>query len=236
MASCKAMYGSYCCVPRCTNNGRTREKPGTHFFRIPRDHRFGYVQPVTEGQDGECVVQENEKGFLMTASCVAEGNLPGYIAPVSELDAADSQMDISGSSSTGAELCAVHDDASEVSPSASSFLASEVSPSASRFLDSASSSVGGFPVACNSAAKGSLSKKLRRTIRRLQSKVASCQWTISRLRKHQRQLPPSISKALGIIHPHVTEEVYKLLCATCSCSRGAKSSASLFGLRNLLYI
>ncbi|XP_070379997.1 uncharacterized protein [Dermacentor albipictus] len=294
MASCKASYGSYCCVAWCTNNGRTRKKPGTHFFRIPRDHRStawvtytrrtdlmekpvnllytsykicsdhftaqdfmdpghtrltkmavptvnpGYVHPVTEGQAGECVVQEDKKRFIVTASCVAEGNLPGYVAPVSELDPADSQMDISGSSSTGAEFCAVHDDASEVSPSSSSFLASEfspstssflasevspsassflasevspsMSPSASSFLDSASSSVGGFPVACNTAAKGSPSKKFRRTIRRLQSKVASCQRTISRLRKNQRKLPPSISKALGIIQPHVTEEVYKLLC------------------------
>ncbi|XP_040077399.1 probable GPI-anchored adhesin-like protein PGA18 [Ixodes scapularis] len=32
-------YGGYCCVAWCRNNGRTRKKPGTKFFRIPRDDR-----------------------------------------------------------------------------------------------------------------------------------------------------------------------------------------------------
>lgn len=32
-------YGSYCCVSWCLNNGRTHKKPGTSFFRIPRDGR-----------------------------------------------------------------------------------------------------------------------------------------------------------------------------------------------------
>ncbi|XP_070389031.1 uncharacterized protein [Dermacentor albipictus] len=33
-------YGSYCCVTWCFNNGRTQEKPGTNFFRIPWDGRM----------------------------------------------------------------------------------------------------------------------------------------------------------------------------------------------------
>ncbi|XP_075738546.1 uncharacterized protein LOC142783815 isoform X3 [Rhipicephalus microplus] len=33
-------YGSYCCVSWCFNNGRTHKKPGTSFFRIPRDGRM----------------------------------------------------------------------------------------------------------------------------------------------------------------------------------------------------
>ncbi|CAN7982032.1 unnamed protein product [Ixodes pacificus] len=33
-------YGSYCCVAWCKNNGKTHKKPGTKFFRIPRDARF----------------------------------------------------------------------------------------------------------------------------------------------------------------------------------------------------
>ncbi|XP_075725345.1 uncharacterized protein LOC142767491 [Rhipicephalus microplus] len=33
-------YGSYCCVSWCFNNGRTHKKPGTSFFRIPRDSRM----------------------------------------------------------------------------------------------------------------------------------------------------------------------------------------------------
>ncbi|CAN7975481.1 unnamed protein product [Ixodes persulcatus] len=32
-------YGSYCCVLWCANNGKTNEKPGVKFFRIPRDSR-----------------------------------------------------------------------------------------------------------------------------------------------------------------------------------------------------
>ncbi|XP_070381899.1 uncharacterized protein [Dermacentor albipictus] len=185
MASCKASYGSYCFVAWCTNNGRTRKKPGTHFFRIPRDHRStawvtytrrtdlmekpvnllytsykicsdhftaqdfmdpghtrltkmavptvnpGYVHPVTEGQAGECVVQEDKKRFIVTASCVAEDDASEVSPSCSSFLASEV------SPSTSSFL------ASEVSPSASSFLASEVSPSmspsASSFLDSASS-------------------------------------------------------------------------------------------------
>ncbi|XP_050024200.3 uncharacterized protein [Dermacentor andersoni] len=33
-------YGSYCCVSWCFNNGKTQKKPGTSFFRIPRDGRM----------------------------------------------------------------------------------------------------------------------------------------------------------------------------------------------------
>ncbi|XP_075749881.1 uncharacterized protein LOC142814649 isoform X3 [Rhipicephalus microplus] len=33
-------YGSYCCVSWCFNNGRTHKKPGTSFFRVPRDGRM----------------------------------------------------------------------------------------------------------------------------------------------------------------------------------------------------
>ena len=55
--------------------------------------------------------------------------------------------------------------------------------------------------------------KFRRTIKRLQSRVASCRKTTERLRKQQRELPPSIAKALGVVRPFVTEEVFNLLCA-----------------------
>uniref|UniRef100_A0A131YK61 Transposase n=1 Tax=Rhipicephalus appendiculatus TaxID=34631 RepID=A0A131YK61_RHIAP len=57
------------------------------------------------------------------------------------------------------------------------------------------------------------SRKFRRTIKRLQSRVASCRKTIERLWKQQRELPPSIAKALGVVRPFVTEEVFSLLCA-----------------------
>lgn len=156
-----------------------------------------------------------KKGSLMTTSGVAEGNLQmmsGCNTPVSELDATDSQVDMSGSSSTGAEHCAVHGDVSKVSPSASSF------------IDSAASSVGDFPVACSSTARGSPSKKFRTTIQRLQSKVASCRRTITRLQKKQSKLPPSISKALNIIRPCVTEEVFKLLCTHVRLQQGQRQA------------
>nr|XP_054919779.1 52 kDa repressor of the inhibitor of the protein kinase-like [Dermacentor andersoni] len=54
MASCKASYGSYCCVPWCTN-GRTRKKPGNHFFRIPRDHRFAALRVISSQMSTEWV-------------------------------------------------------------------------------------------------------------------------------------------------------------------------------------
>ncbi|XP_075546883.1 uncharacterized protein LOC142580030 isoform X2 [Dermacentor variabilis] len=297
MTSCRPSYGSYCCVTWCQNNGRTQKKPGTCFFRIPRDSRSaawvtysrradlmekpasvlynsyrmcsdhftaqdfmdpghtrltkkavptvypdsldvsptqvfvvtspqstvpedhlekaiciislsedpavqGYSHPVDDEQASEDVVEETcEKSSLVAASHVAKGSLQvmsGCNTSLSELDAADSQVDLSGSSSIGAECYAVHDG---------------MSTSASSFIDKAASSGGDLPVAFNGLARGSPSKKFRTTIQRLQSKVASYRRTIARLRKQQSKLLPSISKALEIIRPCVTEEVFKLLCA-----------------------
>ncbi|XP_049268640.1 uncharacterized protein LOC119382012 isoform X2 [Rhipicephalus sanguineus] len=57
------------------------------------------------------------------------------------------------------------------------------------------------------------SKKYSQTIQRLQAKVAAQRKTIKRLRRQPHQAPSSTSKALGVIRPHVTEEVFKLLSA-----------------------
>lgn len=164
----------------------------------------GYSHPASEEQAGEDVLEEtSEKDSHVMASRVAEGSLQGMSGcntPVGELGATDSQVDMAGSSSIGAEHCAVHDAVSKMSASTSSF------------IDTAANSEGDFSFACNSAARSSQSKKFRTTIKRLQSKVASYRRTIARLRKQQDKLQPSISKALSIIRPHVTEEVFKLLC------------------------
>lgn len=163
----------------------------------------GYSHPASDEQAGEDVLEEtSEKGSLVTASRVAEGSLQGMSgsnSAVSELGPTDSQVDVSDSSSTRAEHSAVHDAVSKMSASASSC------------IDTAANS-GDFSFACNSAARSSSSKKFRTTIKRLQSKVASYRRTIARLRKQQDKLEPSISKALAVIRPHVTEEVFKLLC------------------------
>ncbi|XP_070381046.1 uncharacterized protein [Dermacentor albipictus] len=301
MSSCSGSYGSYCCVQWCQNNGRTRKKPGTSFFRIPQDSRStawvaysrradlmekpagvlyksyricsdhftakdfldpgrtrlirtavptvssafadaadvpsvgfavashqntipedhlekstigistmfedpalqGCSRPASEEQAGEDVLHKTcEQGSLMTASHAAKASLQqmsGCNTPVSELGATTSQVDMFGSSSTEDQRCAVDDAISEVSPSANIF-------------DSAERPVGNYPVAWKSAVRSSPSTKFRATVRRLQSKLARCQRTIKRLQKKQSKLPPSISKALGIIRPSVTEEVFKLLC------------------------
>lgn len=164
----------------------------------------GYSHPASEEQAGEDVLEEtSEKGSLVTASHVAEGSLQamsGCNSSVSELGPTDSQVDMSDSSSTRAEHSAVHDAVSKMSASTSSF------------IDTAANSGGDFSFGYNSAARSCPSKKFRTTIKRLQSKVASYRRTIARLRKQQDKLEPSISKALAIIRPHVTEEVFKLLC------------------------
>ncbi|KAH6924175.1 hypothetical protein HPB50_013358 [Hyalomma asiaticum] len=67
-------------------------------------------------------------------------------------------------------------------------------------------------LSCVPAAR-SPSKKYKQTIRRLQAKVAAQRKTIKRLLRQPHQAPSSTSKALGIIRPHVTEEVFKLLSA-----------------------
>ncbi|XP_049518881.1 uncharacterized protein LOC125943546 [Dermacentor silvarum] len=67
-------------------------------------------------------------------------------------------------------------------------------------------------LSCVPAAR-SPSKKYKQTIRRLQAKVAAQRKTIKRLLRQPHRAPSSTSKALGIIRPHVTEEVFKLLSA-----------------------
>ncbi|KAH6935714.1 hypothetical protein HPB50_008383 [Hyalomma asiaticum] len=61
-------------------------------------------------------------------------------------------------------------------------------------------------LSCVPAAR-SPSKKYKQTIRRLQAKVAAQRKTIKRLLRQPHQAPSSTSKALGIIRPHVTEEL-----------------------------
>ncbi|XP_075744649.1 uncharacterized protein LOC142803414 isoform X1 [Rhipicephalus microplus] len=57
------------------------------------------------------------------------------------------------------------------------------------------------------------SMKYKQTIKHLQAKVAAQRKTIKRLRRQPHQAPSSTSKALEVIRPHVTEEVFKLLSA-----------------------
>ncbi|XP_075729836.1 uncharacterized protein LOC142771819 [Rhipicephalus microplus] len=57
------------------------------------------------------------------------------------------------------------------------------------------------------------SMKYKQTIKHLQAKVAAQRKTIKRLRRQPHQAQSSTLKALGVIRPHVTEEVFKLLSA-----------------------
>ncbi|XP_049516658.1 uncharacterized protein LOC119437561 isoform X2 [Dermacentor silvarum] len=259
MSTCSGSYGSYCCVPWCQNNGRTRKKLGTCFFRIPQDGRstawMTYSQRVDLMEKPASVLYKSYRmcsehftaqDFMdpghtrLTKTAVptvysGAVNVPSvgaFVAsfqnpvPEDHLDEAVSITSIyqdpgvQGYGYPANEEQAGEDVLQEACKKGSLMTTSgvaegdvsKVSPSASSFIDSAASSVGGFPVACSSTARGSPSKKFRTTIQRLQSKVASCRRTITRLQKKQSKLPPSISKALNIIRPCVTEEVFKLLC------------------------
>ncbi|XP_075739172.1 uncharacterized protein LOC142784626 [Rhipicephalus microplus] len=68
------------------------------------------------------------------------------------------------------------------------------------------------------------SMKYKQTIKHLQAKVAAQRKTIKRLRRQPHQAPSSTSKALGVIRPHVTEEVLDaehLILEACSAAPSA---------------
>lgn len=68
-------------------------------------------------------------------------------------------------------------------------------------------------VLCGVPTKRCQPKKFRATIKRLQDQVSKYRKTIARLQKQKVKLPPCISQALGVIRPHVSEEVFNLLSA-----------------------
>ncbi|XP_054926623.1 uncharacterized protein [Dermacentor andersoni] len=258
MTSCRPSYGSYCCVPWCQNNGRTQKKPGTCFFRIPRDSRSAawvtysrradlMEKPASvlytsyrmcsehfTGQDfmdpghtrltkravptvyPDSVDVSPAQVFVVTSpqNTVPEDHLEKAVCIISLSE----DPAVQGYSHPVDDEQAGEDVVEETCEKSSLMAASHVaedgmSTSTSSFIDKAASSGGDLPVAFNGVARGSPSKKFRRTIQRLQSKVASYRRTIARLRKQQSKLLLSVSKALEIIRPCVTEEVFKLLCA-----------------------
>ncbi|XP_070378637.1 uncharacterized protein [Dermacentor albipictus] len=262
MSSCSGSYGSYCCVQWCQNNGRTRKKPGTSFFRIPQDSRstawvaYSRRADLMEKPAGVlyksyriCSDHFTAKDFLdpgrtrlirtavpTVSSAFADAadvpSVGGFAVASHQNTVPEDHLEKSIGISTmfedpalqGCSRPASEEQAGEdvlhktceqgslmTASHAAKDAISEVSPSANIF-DSAERPVGNYPVAWKSAVRSSPSTKFRATVRRLQSKLARCQRTIKRLQKKQSKLPPSISKALGIIRPSVTEEVFKLLC------------------------
>ncbi|XP_065292260.1 uncharacterized protein [Dermacentor albipictus] len=298
MTSCRPSYGSYCCVAWCQNNGRTQKKPGTCFFRIPRDSRITSQKKREPGKEiqqaprlaawvtysrradlmekpasvlyksyrmcsdhftaqdfmdpghtrltkravptvyPDSVDMSPAQVFVVTSpqNTVHEDHLEksiciislsedpavqGYSHAVDDEQASEDVVEETCEKSSLVAASHVAEDG--MSTSTSSFidkaassgedLPDGMSTSTSSFIDKAASSGGDLPVAFNGVARGSPSKKFRTTIHRLQSKVASYRRTIARLRKQQSKLLPSISKALEMIRPFVSEEVFKLVCA-----------------------
>ncbi|XP_070390528.1 uncharacterized protein [Dermacentor albipictus] len=217
MSSCSGSYGSYCCVQWCENNGRTRKKPGTSFFRIPQDSRSTAWVAYSRRAD----LMEKPAGVLYKSYRICSDHFtakdfldPGRTRLIRTAvpTVSSAFADAADVPSVGFAVASHQNTVPEDHLEKSTIDAiSEVSPSANIF-DSAERPVGNYPVAWKSAVRSSPSTKFRATVRRLQSKLARCQRTIKRLQKKQSKLPPSISKALGIIRPSVTEEVFKLLC------------------------
>ncbi|XP_075727930.1 uncharacterized protein LOC142769029 isoform X1 [Rhipicephalus microplus] len=271
-------YGSYCCVSWCFNNGRTHKKPGTSFFRVPRDGRMkAWMQYA--GRDD---LLSKPASLLYATYRVCSDHFtaqsfmdPGHtrltrMAVPSVQPAAPCSLSVASSSDCDmAAEAALQGPAVEASQSGShtlrcpdeqggsSLVAGErisddfVLPEktltsrsavtkgtcvAGRSQDCSDSIVRGTEqasqdppedVSANSStpeclrenvrscvpATMSPSMKYKQTIKHLQAKVAAQRKTIKRLQRQPHQAPSSTTKALEVIRPHVTEEVFKLLSA-----------------------
>ncbi|XP_075725290.1 uncharacterized protein LOC142767460 isoform X2 [Rhipicephalus microplus] len=233
-------YGSYCCVSWCFNNGRTHKKPGTSFFRIPRDGRMkAWMQYA--GRDD---LLSKPASLLYATYRVCSDHFtaqsfmdPGHtrltrMAVPSVQPAAPCSLSVASSSDCDmAAEAALQGPAVEASKSGShtlrcpdeqggsSLVAGErisadfVLPE--KTLTSHSAVTKGTCVTVRSCVPATMfpSMKYKQTIKHLQAKVAAQRKTIKRLRRQPHQAPSSTSKALEVIRPHITEEVFKLLSA-----------------------
>ncbi|XP_075736974.1 uncharacterized protein LOC142776698 isoform X2 [Rhipicephalus microplus] len=271
-------YGSYCCLSWCFNNGRTHKKPGTSFFRMPRDGRIkAWMQHA--GRDD---LLSKPASLLYTTYRVCSDHFtaqsfmdPGHtrltrMAVPSVQPAAPCSLSIASNSDCDMTAeAALQGPAVEASKSGSHTLRCPDEQGGSSLVagerisadfvlrektltnrsavtkgtcvtgpsqDFSDSTVRGTEqasqdppedVSTNSTtpecprenvrfcvpATVSSSMKYKQTIKHLQAKVAAQQKTIKRLRRQPHQAPSSASKALGVIRPHVTEKVFKLLSA-----------------------
>ncbi|XP_075725709.1 uncharacterized protein LOC142767601 isoform X1 [Rhipicephalus microplus] len=216
-------YGSYCCVSWCFNNGRTHKKPGTSFFRVPRDGRMkAWIQYA--GRDD---LLSKPASLLYATYRVCSDHFtaqsfmdPGHTrltrmavpsvqpaAPCSLSVASSSDCDMAAEAALQGRLQDCSDSTVRGTEQASQNPPEDVS---------ANSSTPECPrenVRSCVPATMSPSMKYKQTIKHLQAKVAAQRKTIKRLQRQPHQAPSSTSKALEVIRPHVTEEVFKLLSA-----------------------
>ncbi|XP_054934481.1 uncharacterized protein [Dermacentor andersoni] len=225
-------YGSYCCVSWCFNNGKTQKKPGTSFFRIPRDGRMtAWMQYA--GRDDLL----SSLSVASTSDChmTAEAALQGSAEEASNSDphtlrCPDEQVGNSLGAGKGASpdlglleetltnRSVVTEGTSVIGTlqlsSDSSVRGAEQASQDTLEDVSANSSMNECPTANELSCMPTTSwasKMYKQTIKRLQAKVAAQRKTIKRLLRQPHKSPSSTTKALGIIRPYVTEEVFKLL-------------------------
>lgn len=78
-------YGRNCCVAWCNNNGRTRTRPGTKFFRIPQDGRHvvvsfsPYFNNLRKAQSSLKVEKWEVKRLFTTHFITAKNPVPDVI-------------------------------------------------------------------------------------------------------------------------------------------------------------
>ncbi|XP_070389030.1 uncharacterized protein [Dermacentor albipictus] len=240
-------YGSYCCVTWCFNNGRTQEKPGTNFFRIPWDGRMTAWMQYAGRYDllskpGSLLYATLKAGSLSVASTsdchmTAEAALQGSAEEPSNSDlhtlrCPDEQGGNSLVAGKGASAdlgllkktltnrSVVTEGTSVIGTlqqsSDSSVRGAEQASQDSLEDVSANSSMNECPTANELSCvptTSCASKMYKQNIKRLQAKVAAQRKTIKELLRQPHKSASSTTKALGIIRPYVTEEVFKLLSA-----------------------
>ncbi|XP_040067110.2 uncharacterized protein LOC120840588 [Ixodes scapularis] len=229
-------YGSYCCVAWCENNGKTHKKPGTKFFRIPRDARskawldyakrydlFGKSASQLYATYRVCSDHFTAKDFMdpgqttLVRSAVPTVRPPingaSAIGPTQATSSSGPFLQCSSVAASRAVLDQAEPDRLQNSPLPCS---SAIMHSAVLDPSQATSSSGLFAGHCGPGQHSGpnhpapvcrkLTKRPEGVIKRLQARISSYRKTIARQRKQQLKTPQTASQALEIFRPHVSEE------------------------------
>ncbi|XP_075737089.1 uncharacterized protein LOC142776736 isoform X2 [Rhipicephalus microplus] len=219
-------YGSYCCVSWCFNNGRTHKKPGTSFFRIPRDGRMkAWMQYA--GRD-DLLSKPASLLYATYRVCSDHFTAQSFMDPGHTRLTRMAVPTVQPAAPCGSSLVAGERISADfVLPGKTLTSRSAVTKGTcvtGRSQDCSDSTVRGTEqasqnppedVSANSStpecprenvhccvpATMSPSMKYKQTIKHLQAKVAAQRKTIKRLRRQPDQAPSSTSKALGVIRP-----------------------------------
>ncbi|CAN7937789.1 unnamed protein product, partial [Ixodes hexagonus] len=184
-------YWSYCCVSWCQNNGKTNKKPGTKFFRFPRDSRSKAWLDYAKRND----LAGKPASQLYASYRVSSDHF-----------AAKDFMDPGHTRLTRSAVPTVRPPTNWIycgSPSPCS------SPSLLCLICILFQTQPRQPSLAHRLSTSACRKPMRRpedVIKRLQVKISSYKKTIARLRKQEQKTPKTASEALETIRPHVSEE------------------------------